>query len=1077
MSGAKMETPGAQSRIRSLFGAGRPWRGGGRTAHAWESSGFHLLWADGDTGETALGGLWNAYRGRRHYNVVLLAAGADEGRLRVAGPSGALPLRDLPVAAVLRLLGDARGLDPNAAARLLAREFARAADAAAPGVHVRDLLTPHFVASRLLPLHGDGLAAASADAAAHVGAGWRDLFGRLGYAIGDGPAPHSYLLRHGGAPVAVVRPYDDPAAFGRLDERGAPPAGALLAACRRTGAGWGVLAAAGRYRLFGASPGAAGATARYLELDAAGLEDRRYLGLLAPAALREGGWFGEWIAEARGFGERLSGDLRRRIADAALPALASGLGEHLEAAGADPGDRGELRRIEAAALTLVFRVMFLLHTEARGYLPVHSEAYRRESAGELAREARDGLGSHDPRSTRLWDRLRTLVRMIRNGDRAAGVPAYNGSLFAAAGFPGGDLLEGAAVSDRWLAPALAAVAFESDDPDRPGLDYAGLDVSHLGAIYEALLGLRLARAPEDLAWDAARDLYRPPRAGEETAVARGGLYWRSEAGGRKAAGVFYTRREFVRHLLRHSLEPALEEHLERVREEAERDPEAAARRLFDFTVIDPAMGSGHFLTEALDMTADRMAAFLAETPGGLPAVRGLLGELREASGGDGAAEDGDLLRRLVLKRCIHGVDLSPMAVEVANVTLWLASFVPGLALSWLGGNLKAGDALIGVADPSVVGAADSPLFTGTHVRAAMRRAAALQRELAAVPDRTPGEVRRSERLAAGLREATAGLRDAFDLWAAGPLGLGGARAALELHADAIVAGEAGGETAEKIAAARGVAGSFRFFHWPLEFPQVFDRERPGFDVVAGNPPWNKVKFEMPAFLALHDPGIRGVRTALERDERAGALFRRQPGLREEAERAERQAAEQRGFFRPEQGYVLQGSGDTDLYKLFCERYGAITRADGFLGVVLPRAAFLNDGSRGFRRRLFGEWSPGRIDVLLNNRGWAFDIHRQYTIALVAAQHRVAAGGAFAVTGPSANARDFAAASRTEGVPVAIDDLAAWTSARDGQPGWELPLLPSRRSAGVLGQLRRGIRFDVMEWPEYLSAFGADENLP
>ena len=147
------------------------------------------------------------------------------------------------------------------------------------------------------------------------------------------------------------------------------------------------------------------------------------------------------------------------------------------------------------------------------------------------------------------------------------------------------------------------------------------------------------------------------------------------------------------------------------------------------------MGSAHFLTAALGMIADRIELFLAEV-GGLP---GVSQKLRELSQDDGPLtqrpEDGDLLRRLILKRCIYGVDLSPMAVEVANVTLWLASFVPGLALSYLGSNLKCGDALIGVADPLVVGASDSPMFTGQTVRNAMDRAAQLQREQAAVPDR------------------------------------------------------------------------------------------------------------------------------------------------------------------------------------------------------------------------------------------------------------------------------------------------------------------------------------------------------
>ena len=185
------------------------------------------------------------------------------------------------------------------------------------------------------------------------------------------------------------------------------------------------------------------------------------------------------------------------------------------------------------------------------------------------------------------------------------------------------------------------------------------------------------------------------------------------------------------------------------------------------------MGSAHFLTAALDTMADRIETFLGEV-GGLPGIAQQLNELtHDNTPSTNLPDAADLLRRLILKRCIYGVDISPMAVEVANVTLWLASFVPGLALSYLGSNLKCGDALIGVADPHVVGASDSPLLTGQPVEAAMRRAAELQRQLADVPDRTPEEVKHSEELNADLVDATDGLRNAFNLWAAEPSGTGG----------------------------------------------------------------------------------------------------------------------------------------------------------------------------------------------------------------------------------------------------------------------------------------------------------------
>ena len=326
-------------------------------------------------------------------------------------------------------------------------------------------------------------------------------------------------------------------------------------------------------------------------------------------------------------------------------------------------------------------------------------------------------------------------------------------------------------------------------------------------------------------------------------------------------------------------------------------------------------------------------------------------------------------------------------------------------------------------------------------------------------------MKRSEELNADLADATEGLRNAFNLWAAEPLGLEGARHTLESHAAAIVGRSQPGEAAEAIDSARGIAGRYRFFHWPLEFPGVFHRERQGFDVVVGNPPWNKVKFEMPSFLALHDPGIRGLRTAIERDKRAEQLFKDKPWLEQEVEHLQEQVEEQRKFFRPENGYSLQGGGDTDLYKLFCERYASISRQEGFTGVVLPRVAFLNDGSRGFRRWFFRDCRPRRIDAILNNRHWAFDIHPQYSIALVTAQVGVPVEGTVSVTGPARNEREFAECVSGEGVRVDLAALASWTpaSADDSikEPTWELPLLPTPDHVGVLSKLRGGVRFDFL----------------
>ena len=767
------------------------------------------------------------------------------------------------------------------AASFLARKFSRLEEAVVPGLRVKDLLTPHFLREQMRWPVNQGRLSGAVEGRGRTGSmAWRSLFQEMGYQVEQLPPGHGYLLRYDNAPVAVVHPHRDPSQFSRLTDNGELPEGMVLADCGEYGAQWGVLAASGRYRLFQRRPPVGSAIGQHLELDTAELErkDRFYLGLLAPESLKEEGWLTEWVAEAKDFGEELRKGLEERLIKDALPNIARGLGEYLGSQGADLSDGEQLRRIEEAALTLVFRFMFLLHTEARSYLPIGSAAYRPHSARQLAEDSRLAGSSLIRKSTQRWDRLRTLVRMVRTGDRSAGVPAYNGSLFAADGFPGSALLERAEIADGYLAPASVSIAYETNKADTPGLDYAGLQIGHLGAIYEALLTLRLTRAPEDLAYDAKADVFRPVRAGEQPEVTKAQLYYQAEAGGRKAGGVFYTRHEFVDHLLNYSLLPALDGHLAEVRKSTDRNPQEAAQRLFDFSVVDPAMGSAHFLTAALDMMADHIDILLAEV-GGLPGISLQLSELSQDSGAASQQpEDGDLLWRLILKRCVYGVDLSTIAVEVANATLWLTSFVRGLALSYLGSNLKCGDALIGVADPSVVGASDSPMFTGQNVRNAMEQAARPQREQATIPDRTPEEVKHSEELGSLREEATAGLRSAFDLWKAEPLGLDGARDAVETHADSIVEGgkELDAEVMDAMDEASRIASQYRFFHCPLEFPKVFHRERAGFDVVVGKPPWNGITLDELASYALRERGLRGLPNLADRRKRIRQLDKQNP---------------------------------------------------------------------------------------------------------------------------------------------------------------------------------------------------------
>jgi len=1059
-----------ESQLRAALGPGSLWHTDqGATATVWPLQNFDVLWAPDAARDSDLRSVWRARSGGGAQPVLTIAPSPQIDRVRVLGPQDPqAPIRNLPLTILLQLVQETRSLPRRQAAAILASEFLRLDESPIPGLGGLRLLTPHFLRDRLRRPE-NWMFLTQQVAAVNTDRGWQENLRALGYRIEQ--TKTGYLLRHGQEPVAVLHAYPDASMFSRATEQGSLPEGLVLAECERTGAAWGILATPRRCRLFRTSPPVGAASGRYLEIDLRelGADNKPYVGLLSPESIKKRGRLEEWIAESLRFGEQLRDDIDQRLRHEALPNIARGLGEFLESKeGAELGHPDVLREIEAAALTLVFRIIFVLYAEAAGFLPVDSNAYRPHGATELAAAARRDLGRLDKRSGKFWDRLTALVHMVRTGDRATGVSAYNGSLFAASGFPGSDLLERSQIRDIYLAPALSAIAHVKDDPESPGLDYAELEIGHLGAIYEGLLGLKLTSAREALRYDERTDRYLPARAGDPLAVHKAQLFYQTQTGGRKAEGIYYTRQEFVSHLIKHSLEPAFDSHLTRISQVAAQDPAKAAHELFDFNVVDPAMGSAHFLTTALDVMADRIEHFLADNP--LPTVRELLDSLKaDSDGGAGRVyEDSQLLRRLILKRCIYGVDLSQMAVEVANISLWLASFVPGLALSYLGSNLKVGDALIGVADMAALRNI-SPMFSADYANSPLARALEPAKEaaraLAEVTDRTPDEVLVSQQKDKELKVALEGIARCLNLWCAEPLGIAGARHVLETgDIEAVIDGTPLGQSTRLVEAANQEAERRHFFHWPLAFPLIFLRDRPGFDVVIGNPPWNEVNIEELGFYALHDPGLRGVIDERDRRTRIQELDRLYPHLRQEFERRYQELVTQRRFFGAAGGYQLQGKGNLDVYELFCERYGHLARDKGWLGVVLPRSAFLGEGARGFRRWLFKDCTPSRVDFLLNAGRWAFNMEPRYTISLLSAQRVSPESDAnMHQTGPSASLDAFLRASRSPGVVVSLQQLRSWTPSpsddRSRESSWEVPLLPSQAAAELFTKLCRAPRFD------------------
>ena len=564
------------------------------------------------------------------------------------------------------------------------------------------------------------------------------------------------------------------------------------------------------------------------------------------------------------------------------------------------------------ALTLLFRLLFLHYAESRDLLPVRTNpAYRRKSLlalRERAAEQREGGEPFFPKGRDYWSDLRDLFQIV-NGDpewQAVGVPVYNGGLFDPEKHP---WLEGHYVADPQLAEALDLLS-RTQDPETDGLhyvDYGPLDVRNLGSIYEGLLEhkLRVAEKEQPAVQQDGRTIRDP--------VGEGELYLANEKGERKVTGSFYTPDYVVEYIVENTLKPQVEG----------RDPS----EILELTVLDPAMGSGHFLVEATSYLARAAVRSVEEGD------QNLLGEFAEL--------DPEELRRLVVERCIFGVDKNPRAVELAKLSLWIATVQRGKPLNFLDHHLKCGDSLLGARvtelaslpgrsskDEVVEGTVQMNAFEQA-LRRKLGRVLTLVHTIERLFSDSLEDVQRKEEMYREVDELLDRFRSVADVWCSALLGnedlfetddQGNDRSESR-YARAVEALQAPPSQWEKLGEepwfqeARRLADEHNFFHWGVEFSEVFyreeggERENPGFDAVIGNPPYVRME------------EFKGLKDFL------GEIYETH-------------------------------ASRTDLYVYFMERSVGLLREGGEYGVIVSNKFLRANYGRGIRR-LLGEQTAVR----------------------------------------------------------------------------------------------------------------------
>ncbi len=780
---------------------------------------------------------------------------------------------------------------------------------------------------------------------------------------------------------------------------------------------WGILTNGARWRLY--YQGARSVSEEFCEIDLAAVLDlpghndglfalgpddrRRWLKVFLllfrrdaflPTATDRRTFHQRALEEGRFYEQRVATDLSNLVFDRVFPELARAI--------AVAAPDAPLSEVRDATLTLLYRLLFILYAEDRALLPVHDGRY--DDYG-LRMRVRDDVRARKDRSdvfsataTRYWSAIDDLATAIDQGDGSIGLPPYNGGLFDRERTP---LLANVRLGDQVMADVIDALSFERSPAGRRYINYRDLSVQQLGSIYERLLERELVRDGETIA-------IRP------------------NIFARKGSGSYFTPHDLVNLILQETVEPLVQSRLEAFATAAE---ELANRRLtgqdriatlerldpaeqiLELRICDPAMGSGHFLVGLVDYLADRVISVMAEAEaivdGYASPLTSRIDDVRQTIIDNASSrgwtvdrdrlDDRRLVRRIVLKRCIYGVDRNPMAVELAKVSLWLHTFTAGAPLSFLDHHLRCGNSLFGCWARDAFDTANrlgSPLFLHEPLNRATRAAMSM-RTIEQLTDAEITQADQSADLFGQILEMTAPLDGFLSLVHAfewlNVRDTDGRTALRQYFQSAfgdpvqIATGEL--EVAQQdspvhqrfaqlLDEARQIAADERFFNWQPAFPSVWtDWDAAewlgGFDAVIGNPPWDRMKLQQVEWFAYRRPEIARSTRAADRKRMTAALRSAGDPLADEYELASDRAESAVRVARQCRDYPLLSRGDVNIYSLFVERAFALVKPRGVVGLLVPSGIASDKTSADFFKTVSTE---GRLRTLYDfeNRRTRFE---------------------------------------------------------------------------------------------------------
>jgi len=669
--------------------------------------------------------------------------------------------------------------------------------------------------------------------------------------------------------------------------------------------------------------------------------------------------------------------------------LRDGVGEALRALGSGfishPKNTALREQLDSGALSaqayyeqllrLIYRFIFLATLEDRQdelrstplvFAPDADEAAQERYLGGYSlnrlREHAAKRRHHD-RYSDLWQGLGIAFAGLAKGQPALGLPALGG-LFMAEQCPH---LDGAQLENRYLLQAVFGLCFFREGAVLTRVNYRDMGSEELGSVYESLLELVPVVS-------VSAGVRKFGFVGDEEAAS-------TKGNARKLSGSYYTPDSLVQELIKSALEPVIAQTLQA-------NLQQPVKALLGLTVCDPACGSGHFLLAAARRIAEEVARL-------------------NASEGNPLQSDYRHALREVVAHCIYGVDKNPMAVELARTALWLEAYTPDRPLTFLDHHLRCGDALLGVLDPAILEkgipsvafnalSGDDKAVVKALKKAnsdalkSIEKSKASAHHMLSLDFENAAETHSLEALPDDTLDAIAAKRAAFaqvETHAAQSR----ARIAADLFVAAFVLPKTpdnqslvptsqdlwlvmnGGAPRPGVQEVSSQAAHFaQAFHWHLVFPQIFSSgqgNKNGFDLLLGNPPWERIKLQEEEFFATRSPLVAESQHKSERGQRIELLKQGMllhtlypeieaaqgllpPNLAEQQLYAEfltaRRIAEASSLYAHDSGrYPLTGVGDVNTYALFAETFAQLMSEQGRAGFIVPTGIATDDSTKAY----------------------------------------------------------------------------------------------------------------------------------